>query len=158
MHDAHRPPVRAFGGVRMVKRGRDVSDDLHDHRDGQALDVSRLLCESRQRHAMDPLHREVERPVVLAELVDGADVRVPEAHAELRLLNEHVDQLRIRCDVWKHALDDQLTAGRARPALPGQEDLRHPPDREPAEDVVPTNAAYGIEAVDCGQCHVGRKG
>ena len=51
------------------------------------------------------LHRDVERAAGAAEVVDADDVRVLEADRDLRLVDEHVDEVVVLDEVREDALD-----------------------------------------------------
>ena len=56
--------------------------------------LRRLLEQAQEVHALDVLHREEVRVADGAEVEDLDDVRVVEAERDLRLVDEHRDELR----------------------------------------------------------------
>ena len=85
---------------------------------------------------MDVLERDEEAVVDLTEVEDLGDVRVLQLHGDLRLVDEHRDELVVLGDVRQDALDGD----QALEALDAEglrlEDLGHPPDVDPLEEVV----------------------
>jgi len=113
MHDAQ---ARAVLHGERVRVGESAGDALHDAerlRDGELpVRVDEVL----RGHAVDQL--ECEEPVLLlaAEVDDGNDVRMLEAHPDARLVEEHLDHLLLGdagCRAGEHAFDGD------RPGDPG---------------------------------------
>ena len=73
--------------------------------------------EARARRPVDVLHRHVELAVVLAEVEHLHDVRVPQAGAHPRLVDEHRGEVGVARELREDALDrdDLLEPVRARP-------------------------------------------
>jgi len=93
----------------------------------------------------DVLHRDVRDAVVLVDVVDVHDVGVVELRADLRLVEEHLDDPRIIGELRAQLLDHDflLEAGHRR--LARQIDLRHTADREPAQQRVAPAELHRLE-------------
>ena len=87
------------------------------------------------RAAAHVLHRE-HVAVVLEQVVDVDDVRVREVRRELRLVDEHLHEVRVVHEPRVQLLQHDIALERGRAALPGEEHLAHPSGREPPADVV----------------------
>jgi hypothetical protein len=96
----------------------------------------RALEDRAQVLAAHVLEGDEVRLVNLTELEDLRDVRVRELHRELRLVDEHRDELLVLRDGGQDALDrDETLEARLSEGL-RLEDLRHPPDGDPLQQVV----------------------
>ena len=111
--------------------------DVAGHRDRQLLAARARAVEDRaQVLAVHVLERDEVAVVDLAEVEDLGDVRVRELHGDLRLVDEHRDELFVLRDARQDALDrhhalEALHAGGLR-----LEDLRHAADVDALEQVV----------------------
>jgi len=131
----------AAGLVALVVRVVEALADLHDdeaglrHRHRLALGAA-AIEDRAQVAAVDVLERDVVAAIDDAEVEDLGDVRVVQLHRDLRLVDEHLDELFVLRDVRKDALhgDEALEALDA--VRLGPEDLRHPADVDPLEEVV----------------------
>ena len=106
MDDPQRAAVGAGLVVRIVKpvaqpRGEPGGDVRRDHQ----LPLLLLLQDLPQIHALDELHRDEDRPLELAELVHGDDVRVVQLGGDPRLVEEHPDELVLLRQVGEDPLD-----------------------------------------------------
>ena len=108
-----------------AERGGDVGGDL-----GGPVGVQRALGRGgsrRRRPALDVLHDDEVRAVLLAPVVDADDVGVVEVGGGLRLAPEPLDERRVGGELGEQHLDrdrpvEQLVAapGTPRPSRPGR--------------------------------------
>ena len=105
--------VRVAEAARRL--ARDVRGHERRHRRRRRLVLRERTQQAQQVLALDVLHDDEELAVLLAELVDLHDVGVREARRDLRLVDEHVDELRILVVRAEDLLDDDgaLEAGGA---------------------------------------------
>ncbi len=119
----------------LLVRRREAAAGL-DPRDERGLPRAGLLAaQVAERPAVDELHRHEHAPLVLADLVDGDDVRVREPGHHLRLAHEAGPILGIepprRDELEGDAAVELRVVGRiddAHPALAGLGEHREPPD------------------------------
>src|SRR5262249_9803390 len=88
--------------------------------------------------AVDELERDEEGIVDFAEIEDLGDVRVAELHRDLRLIDEHLDELFVLGDVGEDALDREEALEALDPEGFGLEHLGHPAHVYTLEQVVLT--------------------
>jgi hypothetical protein len=82
-------PVHDPRAVRHLERVRDLHAEL-DH----PLRRERLACDSfLERPTLHQLHDDERRAILLAEVVDGANVRVVERRGGARLAHEAIERL-----------------------------------------------------------------
>ncbi len=93
-----------------------------------------------QRLSLDQLHRDEERAVRLADVVDGQDVRVIQRGGRAGLLLEARAGLAIAGDVGGKDLDGDLPA---EPGVASEVDLPHSSGAERGADLVGTEPASG---------------
>ena len=137
MDDADRLTGRRLQPVRVVQPEADLAHDLQagaDRRDAPLL--GELCLHGEQRLALDVLHRDEEALVDLSELEDLNQVRVREQAAELRLVDEHLDERAVLREVREHPLDHQRALESLRPERDREEHLRHPSHADPIEQIV----------------------
>jgi hypothetical protein len=127
--------------VRRVQAGGAVGDDAGGRERIQPVEAARRAQHRRQRLALEVLHRDEERAVLLAEVVDVDDVRVLHQRGDPRLLEQHVRQLRPRRQRRSDRLDDDHLLELAGPALTRQVHLRHPALSDPRDELVLTESA-----------------
>jgi hypothetical protein len=123
-----------------------VGDDLGGAQRRQALAALAALGADDRGHrlALEVLHRDEVRAVLLAQVVDIDDVRVPDLGGDAGLLEERLGQGLLggqpRVDGLHH---HQLLEGLG-PALPGQVDLGHAALADPRDQLVaPEGPARG---------------
>src|SRR5262249_48348011 len=101
--------------------------------DGRRQTNAQLGARAQERETVEPLHvfeRDVVLLIDLAELEHLDDLWVDQVDGQLRLVDEHVDELLVGGEVREDALDDDdlLEASRARHLR--LEDLGHAADRD----------------------------
>ena len=117
MNDAERASVVVGQLVSGVQTRARVGNDARDDPRVDRLGLAARAEHARERIAVDPLHDQVERVLLLAELVDLADVWMVYAGRDARLVEEHPLELRLLGEVREDGLDgDELL----EPALPVQ--------------------------------------
>jgi hypothetical protein len=124
-----------------VKRVQRVEDVLGD-RDGfrrRKLPPRHPVLEG---DAVEELHDEEERPLPLAEIVDGTDAGMVDGGERLGLAFEACPQLRIRREPLRQHLYGHLSP---QPRVPGAVDLSHPAAPQRRDDLVGTEAGAGGE-------------
>ena len=80
----------------LVVRGREAVGDLHGVVDGLAHRQRARAEPIAQRLALEQLRDDVRRAVLLADVVDGEDVRMIERGGRLRLLLEAAEAIGVR--------------------------------------------------------------
>lgn len=106
MHHTQRLTLLGQSGVRVVQPlarvGHDPQGDVPRHplptRPRAAHDAAQVL-------AVNELHGDEVGAVLFAELVDLRDVRVVEAGDDLRLVQEHLNELRVLGEVRQDSFD-----------------------------------------------------
>ncbi len=97
------------------------------------LDLAKPVLDLEQILAPDVLHRDEVRAVDAAELEDLADVRVRELPGDLRLIDEHLDEVAVLAHRRENSLDrDDLLEALHAVGL-GLEDLGHTADADAIE-------------------------
>ena len=100
------------------------------------LELAQPVLDLEQVLAPDVLHRDEVRAVDPAELEDLTDVRVRELTGDLRLVDEHLDEVAVLAHRREDPLDgDDLLEALDAVAL-GLEDLGHPADADALEQQV----------------------
>ena len=129
-----------FGlGVRIGERaadlGRDVQRELarQPHAGGR-----RPVEDAPEIPAVDQLERQEVTAGADAEIQHLRDVAVRQAHRDVRLVDEHVAELRIGVDGAVDPLQDDRLGEPLAAELGGEEDLRHPAVGDASDDLVPT--------------------
>ena len=127
MDDAQRPPLGVRPLVGVGDAAQDLVDDVVDERRRQRAVVLFAVArrDLRQRAPVDELLGQVVAVPHLAEVGHGHDVRVGEHRAELGLVDELRDRLRIQCQVRAEPLDHHLPLEPFRAAQEGGEHLGH---------------------------------
>ena len=129
-------------GVALVVRVVQALADLHDDVAGHARSAATsplLRMRSKidaQVAAVHVLEGDEEAVLDLTEVEDLGDVRVLQLHGDLRLVDEHRDELFVLGDVRQDALDGQQTLEPLDAECLGLEDLGHTSDVDPLEEVV----------------------
>ena len=123
--------------MRVRERVGGVADDVKDRVEGHAV----ALCVRRTQQPvdvrpLDELHREEQLATVLAEVEHLHDVGVVQLRGELRLVDEHGDEVRVAGKLREDALESEALAEPVRPLAGGDEDLRHTAHRETSLDDV----------------------
>src|SRR6185436_2459871 len=97
----------------------------------------------RERLALEARHHEEVRPLVLADVVQGADVGVIESADRLGLALEALAAIGIGCRFIRQDLDRD---GAIEPAVLRPVDLTHPARAERRDDFVRAEAGAGSQA------------
>ena len=137
VHDLERAAERVPFAVRVVETLEDLGDGEARHRHRHLLlDLAEPVLDLEQILAPDVLHRDEVRAVDPAKLEDLADVRVGELPGDLRLVDEHLDEVAVLAHRGENSLDrDDLLEALHAVGL-GLEDLCHPADADPVEQEV----------------------
>ena len=145
--EIERPPL----GVALVVRVVQPLANLHDHEAhlslGHGLGVPVQVVEDAPQVApVDILEGDEVRVVHLTEIEDLGDVRVLQLHRDLRLVDEHRDELFVLGDVGEDALErnDSLEALHAHDLC--LEHLGHAPDVDTFEEVVLSERSGLVQA------------
>ena len=116
-----------------VGEGEPVADLLHDAELLRDLREGPLLDELPEVGSLEQLHRHVDRSLLLAEVIDGDDVRVIEVGGGLGLLLEALTGFVVAADAFRDGLDgDEAPEHR----VVGLVDLAHGPLADLAQDFV----------------------
>ncbi len=154
MHDVQRTHRGVAAAMCVVERLRELTHDV----DGELLrerlaEATAATQERREVHARDVLHRDEVGVVRATEIEDLDDVRVRERDRDLRLVDEHLDELRVHPEFREDPLDDEdlfETLDTVRLRL---EHLRHAAAREQFEQLV---LAVDDGRRRCGRGHRGK--
>ena len=123
--------------VRVVEPLAHLHGHVAGHRDRERFGLVAHAIEDRtQVTAVHVLERDEEAVVDLPEVEDLGDVRVLQLHGDLRLVDEHRDELLVLCDVRENALDRQQTLEPLHTEGLRFEHFGHPPHVDPLEEVV----------------------
>jgi hypothetical protein len=122
--------------VRLVERIGDLTGDVERLFDRQRTFVEPLA----QRFPVEVLHHQVRRAVSVADVVEGADVRVVQRGDALRLAIEPRLELGIVGQPSRQDLDGD---GALEPRVAGLVDLAHAACPERADDLVRTESGPG---------------
>jgi hypothetical protein len=122
------------GGVETAARVRE-DPQRHAGRQRQPLPLHRAH-DLGQRVAVDPLHREVEDVVLLAEIHDLSHVRVLDLRRDARLVEEHPLEARVLRELRKDHLDRDELLEAVLAAEPRHPHARHAALRDGAEQLV----------------------
>jgi hypothetical protein len=151
VHDAQGDVVLVAAAVGVVEPLRHLARDVHARleREGEG-EPARAREERGHVEPVHELHRhEVRARVAGAGLRDAEvehldDVRVREAHGELRLVDEHVDEERALGELGQDALDDDDLLEALDAEALRLEDLGHAALAEPLEQpVAPERSSLG---------------
>jgi hypothetical protein len=147
MHQSVRRAVRAAQFVDIVQRRGRIRADPRDHRRRHPVGAA-APDHIAGVHAVDILHRDEVVGVDLAEVIDLHDVRVAELRGELRLAEEHLDEVGGIGVMRQDALDRDPAIQTIDRAPLCEKHLRHPAARDSAlQDVGPERyAAFGSHA------------
>ncbi len=154
--DAERAHVLVAPAVRVVEALGDLGRDVRAHLHGEGGVLPAGARErAREVEPVHVLHRDVERVGRrarlsdvggLAEIEDLHHVRVREAHGELGLVDEHVDELGAARELGQDALDDEDLLEALDAVALGLEDLRHAALAQPLQQAVATECGvHGAE-------------
>ena len=134
------------GPVGRVERVRDVGGHGEEVGDRQCACAQPIF----QRLAVEPLHGDERRPCVLADFIDGADVRMIECRGGPRFATEPFD----RGNVGRHHRGQKLQRDLAsKRQILREIHLAHPADAEQRLDSVVTDRVAAIHAT--GRCRAG---
>ena len=123
--------------VRVVEPLADLHHDVTGQRDRQRLAAAAHAVEDRAEIApVDVLERDEVALLDLPEVEDLGDVRVLQLHGDLRLVDEHRDELFVLRDVRQDALDRQQALEALDAEGLGLEHLGHTSHVDPLEEVV----------------------
>jgi hypothetical protein len=130
MDDVERCAARARGLVRGVQA---LACALDDAREDAGLNecarwgrrVVQLVLDRGQRLAAEQLHREVVGAVVLVEVEDRAHVGVMDLRGDARLVEEHLDEALVACELRADALERDVAMHAGAAARLREIDRRH---------------------------------
>ena len=131
MHDALLVRV-----VQRLARGDEDGGDLGGRQ--RRAELVGAAPQRREILAVDVLHRQVIGVTVAAEVVDVNDVRMVERGGDLRLVEEHVDEVGLLGEVRQDALDRDALGEPFGAWSAGEKDLGHPADGESLKELVST--------------------
>ena len=144
VHDVQALALFVAKVVREVERLGGLSDDVERHVQWNTTLRCSGVEQAVHRGALDQLHGEEERAVGLAEVEHLHDVRVRDAHSQLRLRHEQLHELRVARELRQDALECHALLEASRALTRGDEHLGHAPGRQaPFDDV-------GADAGGCG--------
>ena len=149
VHERERAALVVARAVRVLERAEDGEDDVEADVERDVLAARRGGAdEARAGRPVDVLHRHVELAVLLAEVEHLDDVRVAEARADARLVDEHGDEVRVARELREDALDGDDLLEAVRAAAAREIHLRHPARRDPPEQLVRPQAQRRRDAGD----------
>jgi hypothetical protein len=127
--------------VALVVRVVQALADLHDHEAGlghrhRLVDRAAPVEDVPEIATVDVLQRDVVRAVDDTEVEDLGDVRVVQLNRDLRLVDEHLDELFVLRDVRKDPLHGHQPLEALHPVGLRPEDLGHAADIDALEQVV----------------------
>ena len=152
MDDSERLAVVARAPVRVVEALERVAHDAQRELERQRDLLLRAAAEQRvEVEPLDVLHRDVELVALAPEVEHLDDVRVVEARRELRLVDEHVGELRVQRELGEDLLD-HAEPRRAEVGVGArEEDLGHAaPADEVEERVAPELARQEARRIERG--------
>ena len=120
--------VKTFGGV-----GDDAARDLRRHRGAELLGPPHDLAE---RLAVEILHRDPVRVLVLAEIEHGRDVGVRDPRGDACLVEEHLDERVILDEVGVDLLDRDPLLEAARAVHACEVHAGHAADADLVDDAI----------------------
>jgi hypothetical protein len=127
------------GAVRLGKSLGDLDGEIEQAPGGQRLARGQELP---QRLSLHELHRDVERPLGFADVVDRQDVRVVQGRRRAGLLLEAEASRAILGDGLRQHLDRDLAA---ELRVPRPVHLAHPSRAERRDDLVRPQAGSGCD-------------
>ncbi len=137
MDEVQLAPLRVALVVGVVQPLADLHHHPAGHRHRQRVAAAAHAVEDRaQVAAVHVLQRDEEASLDLTEVEDLRDVRVLKLHGDLRLVDEHRDELFVLGDVRQDALDGQQALEALHPECLRLEDLGHASDVDPFQEVV----------------------
>jgi hypothetical protein len=160
VNDLERTAERIALAVRVVESLEHLCDDEGRHLDRhRLLGLAQAVLDLEQVLAPDVFHRDEVRAVDATELEDLADVRVRELTRDLRLIDEHLDEVAVLAHRGQDSFDrDDLFESLDAVGL-GLEDLRHASDADaiekqvfPEGDRLPHSTEIVIEVNNRSQC------
>jgi hypothetical protein len=110
-----------------------------DHLRNSLVLLPQCFGDLTQALAMHVLHRNEVGAVVLAQLEDLDDVGVLEDRCQPRLVEEHLDEGRIRRELRQDSLHHHVLAEARHPLASSQEDFSHSAPGQGAENPVRTD-------------------
>ncbi len=144
MHEIERLALVVARVVRVVEAAEDRQADVERGVERDLLASRRGGAdEARGGGAVDVLHRHVQLAVVLAEVEDLHDVRVCEAGADARLVDEHRDEVVILRELRQDALHGDHLLEAVRTGAAREVHLRHPARGDPLVQLVRTEHERG---------------
>ncbi len=146
----HEVEVAALGValvVRVIQALAKLHDEVADLLHGHGLPaLAKVIEDAAQVAPVDVFERDEKAVVDFAEVENLGDVRVLQLHGDLRLVDEHRDELFVLRDARQNALE------RNNPLEPlnadglGLEDLGHAPDIDAFEEVVLAEGDWFVQA------------
>jgi hypothetical protein len=137
--DPERSKLLVASPVGVIEPLGDLGGDVGCGRDGDRLPAAPRPRE--QRREVEPvhvLHRDEQRLAHAAEIEHLHHVRVREAHRELGLAHEHLDELGLPRQLRQDPLDDEDLLEAFDAVGLGTEDLGHPALADLLEERIPT--------------------
>ncbi len=149
MHERERAAHVVARTVGVLERAEHRQRDVEADVEVDVFTARRCRADQpRPRRAVDVLHRHVELAVLLAEVEHLDDVRVRQARAYPRLVDEHRDEVGVACVLREDALDRDDLFEPVRPAATREVHLGHPARRDPPEQLVGPQAQRRRDAGD----------
>ncbi len=143
MHDVSGCATRVLELVSCVEAGARLGHDVRrEPRRQVKIAGGSASREARDGLAFEVLHDDEEVFVVLPELVNVDDVRMPHRCGDRGLVEEHRHEARVAREVRVDALDDDRLFEALRSGEPAEEDLRHAAAVEPSHDVVAAHTLW----------------
>ena len=131
-HDVLRLDVAVHDAL-LVRGGEAVQRLVHGVERDLPREAPRLLAQRVELAAVDVLHDDVRVRRRRAAVHELDDVRVLESDLDADLVEEAVEEVGVRDEVGEDLLDRDPAAGAL---VDTEKDLRHPAEREPADDRV----------------------
>ncbi len=152
MHDVEQRTLVIAQLVRGVKTRASVCRESQDHPEGQELPATRCLpVQNAERVSVEPLHHDVEQPVLLAEVDDLRDVRVNDARSDARLVEEHAPKLGMARVLREDELDGEQLLEAVHTLKARSPHRSHAPLRDRVEELVTMHPVAGTQRRD-GRC------
>ena len=124
MHDAPRLAAIVDGGVDGVQAAQHLADDVERHRQRQRAPGT-LRAIDRRSSAAHVLHDDVEDLALAADVEHLHHARVHDGAGDARLVEQHVDELRLAGELRQQHLDRHVALEAAERLHARAEDLGH---------------------------------
>ena len=134
-----------FVAVSVVESFADFGDDVNDKGDGEGrFDVAGAIDQAADIAAVDVFHRDKKRLANAAEFVYLGDIGVVKRDGDPRLVDEHLGEFGIACEVRQDAFDRDESFDAFEACDFGAEDFRHPADIKSVEQQVITKTHWAM--------------